>query len=801
MVKKIAFASVGLLLLASPLLASAQTASDLQTKIQALFDQVRQLQAQLIQLKSAGSTTIACTMEAKICPDGGTGAPPSRICPQILRMLDQGISGSDVKELQAYLGVSQTGYFGPLTARAVAAFQAEEGLSQVGIVGPQTRAAFARRCGWGNQNFTASPTSGKAPLQVNFSTNLGSLGTSAYSIDFGDGQTGADFMIATTDIATTDCGPNAKCAVQRYGRISHTYTQDGTYTAKLMYQEPFVCDAPPGAACMMVVANPKVVGTVMIRVGQVVPSCPIYSPPNCTGDEQLVGGGIGSDGCQLGPRCVSKTPTTPGAPVVNGIDGPSSLAVGEQGTWTVHASVSSGTDQDLRYSVVWGDEARDAFAGISSLASAKNLQASASFTHAYSTAGTYIPRFTASNSAGSAQTSASVVVGKDTVPLNCPQYMAPLCNANETLVGGGYGADGCQLAPRCVPKTSDVFSASPTSGAAPLLVHFSGTVASQGYSIDFGDASSSGDIGCIHGGCPSGGSSTVSANHTYVSAGTYTAKLRQHFSSNAGNCAGVDCNVVGTAMITVGGGSTSSGTFTATPATGDAPLMVTFTGIGNSISFGDEGPLFIAAGNGNLGTMTHVYQNGGDYTATSGGRSVRISVTYGKLASFANRGASQLCVYNDRTYQSGASVDVPTKTCTRGTAFSGVICDKLAIGGNQTSITPQRYTCSNGAWTDSNGAGIEGALVSATSCVVSDGTVLANGQIIAQGVAAIAFDQYNTYGKRFMTTKCTNGTLFSCDATGGNCTQAGSADTNANLANALTALELALQALLSKLGL
>ena len=76
-------------------------------------------------------------MDAKQCPDGsyvgrsgpncefaacpGETAPPiGRICPQILRTLAQGVSGTDVRELQAYLGVSQTGYFGPLTASAVA---------------------------------------------------------------------------------------------------------------------------------------------------------------------------------------------------------------------------------------------------------------------------------------------------------------------------------------------------------------------------------------------------------------------------------------------------------------------------------------------------------------------------------------------------------------------------------------------------------------------------------------------------------------------------------------------------------
>ena len=96
-------------------------------------------------------------------------------------------------------------------------------------------------------------------------------------------------------------------------------------------------------------------------------------------------------------------------------------------------------------------------------------------------------------------------------------------------------------------------SASPSSGNAPLAVNFSGSVNSAGYSIDFGDGTLSGDVGCAHGGCPSTpSSSAVNVNHTYSSNGTYVAKLRQHFQSNAGNCNGVDCNVVGTATVTVG---------------------------------------------------------------------------------------------------------------------------------------------------------------------------------------------------------------------------------------------------------
>ena len=756
MLKKIAFAAAGFTLLASPLIASADTISDIQAKIRELIAQVQQLKAQLA------------------APDT-TQSPIDPICPQILRTLEQGIEGSDVKELQAYLGVSQTGYFGPMTARAVAAFQGEEGLTQIGIVGPMTRAAFARRCGWGNQNFSASPKSGQAPLSVSFSSWGRKDGN--YSIDFGDGSNGAMTR-----------GPMAACAEQQSyptvtncGKYSYsasrTYTANGTYVVKLIYQEPFVCDAPPGAACMSVVANPKVVGTVMIKVGSVAPSCPIYSPPNCRENEQLVGGGFGADGCELGPRCVPKTPTTPGAPTINGIDGPASIAAGATGMWTVRASVPNNTNTQLRYSVIWGDEGViDQIRAFGS-ANAGALQTSGTFTHVYASAGVYRPTFTVSNTAGSAQTSASVVVGG---------------GGDEDGGGGGGGGNS-------------TFSASPTSGTAPLTVIFRSNIVNDldSYSIDFGD----GTNGVLQNNCQLGygACGLPTANHAYTANGTYIAKLKQLTGMTASMPGTPIYNTIGAVTITVGAGGTSSGTFTATPKTGAPPLMVTFTGVGNSIYFGDDGPTLIASGDGSLGTVTHVYRSGGEYTATSDKRSVNISVAPDRLAdwsgAFGGAGASsKLCVYNNRTYQSGTSVDVPVLSC--GTFADYRKCGgAIAAQGATGPIITERYTCRNSQWFDSNNIPFESELVNATSCLASDGvTTVGNGQMIVQGSFGAAWtSDWGAYGKRVPTMKCDKGKWLNCDPYGNNCTQA-SAETNTNLANALTALESAIRAFIEKIG-
>ncbi|HVW71589.1 MAG TPA: IPT/TIG domain-containing protein [Candidatus Paceibacterota bacterium] len=90
---------------------------------------------------------------------------------------------------------------------------------------------------------------------------------------------------------------------------------------------------------------------------------------------------------------------------ISGIDAPVALAVGEEGTWTVHANTD---ENSLHYSVQWGDEAP---IPLMMMADNGTTQASATFTHAYESADTYAPKFTVTDDYGhSASASASVVV-------------------------------------------------------------------------------------------------------------------------------------------------------------------------------------------------------------------------------------------------------------------------------------------------------------------------------------------------------------------------------------------------------
>lgn len=113
----------------------AQTGNvSVQTLIQQLQAQIAQLKSQLETLRAAQSAIRDTRGEIK---DTAT---------TLIRQLREGMSGDDVKALQALLAADAdvypegliTGYYGRLTANAVKRFQKKKGLPEVGHVGPKT---------------------------------------------------------------------------------------------------------------------------------------------------------------------------------------------------------------------------------------------------------------------------------------------------------------------------------------------------------------------------------------------------------------------------------------------------------------------------------------------------------------------------------------------------------------------------------------------------------------------------------------------------------------------------------------
>ncbi|MEW6053884.1 MAG: PKD domain-containing protein [Nitrospirota bacterium] len=139
------------------------------------------------------------------------------------------------------------------------------------------------------------------------------------------------------------------------------------------------------------------------------------------------------------------------------------------------------------------------------------------------------------------------------------------------------------------------FTASPTSGTAPLTVNFTDTSTGSptSWAWAFGD----------------GGSSTLqNPSHTYNNPGTYTVSL------TATNANGSDTETkIG--YITVSSPAAPVANFTGSPTTGTAPLTVNFT----DTSTGSPTSWAWAFGDGGSSTLrnpSHTYNNPGTYTVS-----------------------------------------------------------------------------------------------------------------------------------------------------------------------------------------
>src|SRR5262249_54049882 len=109
-------------------------------------------------------------------------------------------------------------------------------------------------------------------------------------------------------------------------------------------------------------------------------------------------------------------------PTISGFSGPTTLNVGQQGTWTINASdPANGT---LSYSITWGDEGL-AVPLTAAVSGNMVFMQSTTFTHTYANVGTYTITITVRNSAGlTAQTTTNVQVGNQIV---CTADYSPVC--------------------------------------------------------------------------------------------------------------------------------------------------------------------------------------------------------------------------------------------------------------------------------------------------------------------------------------------------------------------------------------
>ena len=231
--KAIALATASLIVFAgvavvSPKVAKAETVEELQAQIQALLQQIAQLQSQMAVLESGETST-----------NGGNNL----YCYNFTRNLTVGMSGDDVKALQEILisegtwtrsDIGATGYFGPITKASLAAFQdkyADEILYPLGLTkgtgyfGPSTRDYISSRCvstpspqptAEGPEIENAIPVDGASDVEKD--TDISFEVTDSDGVDIDSLEVTVNDEDVTEDCATTEItdGYEVVCDVEEF---------------------------------------------------------------------------------------------------------------------------------------------------------------------------------------------------------------------------------------------------------------------------------------------------------------------------------------------------------------------------------------------------------------------------------------------------------------------------------------------------------------------------------------------------------------------------------------------------------
>lgn len=318
---------------------------------------------------------------------------------------DYFFSGGNVAKLQnflisrGYLHSNATGFYGVLTFGAVRDFQRDNGILAIGGAGPLTRAhILAVTCGNPVPPVTMAPTiTSLAPASGATGTTVTVYGSgfdSNTTVSFGGGS-----------------------AVGPYVQVINS----GTLTFRVPQQMLPSCAYPT--------ANSQIV--CMIAGSAVTPGTYQIFVKNNNGT---------SNGAAF--TVTSGNPANNGAPVVNGVDSPSTLSVNQNGTWTVRATDVTGGG--LSYSVTWGDEIQYGMTTSSMSPAAASFVQSATFNHSYSQPGVYSPRFSVRGSNGLAtEVSVTVSVQSSGQPTQSPTAtsIAPSSGPYGTVVtvyGSGF---------------------------------------------------------------------------------------------------------------------------------------------------------------------------------------------------------------------------------------------------------------------------------------------------------------------------------------------------------------------------
>lgn len=495
-------------LVISPFATSALTIEDLQAQIRELLSKVSALQAELT-LKSSTETrseTISVTAVPRLCKVFSDKALAIGMRNDDVRGLQEFLQSEGVLKAEAtgYFGTATRDALRAWQVNnGVVAARVSAG---AGTVGPRTREALMRRCGQSGP-ISVSPERGSAPLTVVVTAKIGDQGPTRPSwvdgqdtlIDFGDGSERQWVQCET--VKNDQFGgqfSGGECRIPQ--TFKHTYSENGSYTIQLVQA---------GGMCMGGCAE-RVVGTAYVTVADAPIACTKeYQPvcgqrqvqcvtapcdpvqqtygnqctmradgatfvhsgvcrdknPNPESDPRCKAWYDGCNSCSRGApgepaMCTLRACTaesmqpayctayfdgsTNRAPTISSFSGPVSLGVNETGTWNITASDPE--NQQLTYSVTWGDEwvARDSNAALSP--PSQSIMQQTTFTHSFSTAGSYTVKISVRDPSGlESRSSATVQVGTGV----CGDNYAPVCGrpsgCANTCAPGMYCTAVCRL--------------------------------------------------------------------------------------------------------------------------------------------------------------------------------------------------------------------------------------------------------------------------------------------------------------------------------------------------------------------
>ena len=568
---------LGFMIFFSPALSSADTIAELQVQVQALLQQ--------LELMQSGGGGLQPTYSA---PSYGL------ICLNVRMNLGPGSrdvsTGGEVSRLQRFLSQNPrwypegdiTGYYGPLTVRAVQRFQADRGLisygdpytTGFGSVGPRTRVAMFN-CNTGNPTPTPTPTPTPQPISHIIVTNPI---TSITDVPLQDGQAyearGNGYYIKllshNSQAATIEVG-EPRCGNPRWPS-EPVYTSGGVtcmaigFTRQLVVNAGQTIEVSVGGSIIRLelthISTHLVRFTLTPQAAEIV--CNLTSSRNDIQPYDSITLSWGSNN----------------ATSARWIEGDFSGTVGTQGSVTLNSLAATRT-----YGIRFENQSsyKDCRVTVR-VSSVSNIYINTPVAGQFYRRGTALPIVWVGETATSSArvrleiypSSSSRVDGNNdngiisagqvsgsyswTIPAASSSLLADsgiisgLPDGQYRIVAKLYTGDACWgycvQSPRTIlataqsgvfmigshaTSTTTSFNVSPLSGGRPLTVFFNtfftGQPSSPSYYIDYGDGQTQSVTNCpsLNGVCTSPGINT----HVYANAGTYTARLVERTSSDA----------------------------------------------------------------------------------------------------------------------------------------------------------------------------------------------------------------------------------------------------------------------------